>query len=483
MTNGTKTGQTYILKQDFEKIFQEYPIAKMQAQPLKEPIIHFFRIEFKNDVENLINPLSYNRIWTSTGISRIANWPSLNIDFEEIEKLNLKFAYIFKEDMSGVYLSIICSDKSDLRKHIKEKCYNYRNQLKKKFPSEKFHETVDLGSKTYVNNFLVDSIVTSKFYAADNIPSDKELLKDLKVFLDYATFLCDEERLDKIDNINKMLKTLEYQIKASEDIKYFDNVILHGSNICEMMIRLYLEKEGYIRNDNKYTSFGEMTKICYDRKLLPKDCIDYLNIIRLYRNQRAHQPKIDIENTKIYLKNLNYFLIWFNEFYSQRYYVKNPFKINEVSSLIQPFIDDEENIKQIHLNQLDEEKKELENESIELNEKIESLINGLDESIDGLIEEMDSLENKLTETSLNIKLVEDSKQDLLLEGIADGIKVLLKKTEIIDETTQRTEEKVDLLLNYLTDVRTILQKVTERQLRHTKSLEKIERILEDFTND
>ena len=471
MTDATKTEQSYVLKQDFEKVFHEYPNERMKKSSTEPSIIPFFRNELINDIRNLIISLPYNKVLTSVGMGVLPLWPRVIIDFEKINKLDLNFTYIFKEDMSGVYLSINYTNK-DSPIYFKEKINIYRQKIKDKFQCEKFLEPVNLGHRNNLSGYIKERIIISKFYSADSIPSDQELLKDLKIFLDYVYFLYNEEKLEEIDNINNLIKNLEYQIKIPQLIIGYDNVILQGSKICEMMVRLYLKKENYDLSDEKYKSLGQIIKFCDQKNLLPKNCIDYLNTIRCYRNDSAHGTQQDNNISKTYLKNLNYFLIWFNEFYSQRYFIKNPFQINEISSLIQPIIYDEENSNQNHLMKLDEEKRELENVSIILYEKIESLMKQLDESN----EEIDSLKNQLNENSQNIKKVEKTKQDLLLEEIAKGI-------ERIDATTQRTEEKVDLILNYLNDVRAILQKVTERQIRYTNSLEKRERILEDFTKD
>ena len=137
MTDATKTEQSYVLKQDFEKVFHEYPNERMKKSSTEPSIIPFFRNELINDIRNLIISLPYNKVLTSVGMGVLPLWPRVIIDFEKINKLDLNFTYIFKEDMSGVYLSINYTNK-DSPIYFKEKINIYRQKIKDKFQCEKF---------------------------------------------------------------------------------------------------------------------------------------------------------------------------------------------------------------------------------------------------------------------------------------------------------------------------------------------------------
>ena len=473
MTNTDKKGATQILKQDFEKIFNDYVSEKQEFSFSKAPIARFIRNEFKNDFENLISEFPYNEIRSSAGLGNFANNPYLSIGFERQEKLGLKHVYVFKEDMSGVYLSVLCSDRFDSLTDINKKRDYYRHQIRKnEICGKEFFENVDLGRRTRVSAFLEDSIILSKFYSATNIPSDQELLYDLKVFMDYAYFLYDEEKFEKIEYINKKLETLESLMIYMENRGFDYSIIMESSKICEMMIWLYLEKEGF--DNSEIRTLGQVEHFCLKENLLPKNCIDYLHAIRIYRNRSIHGPRGGEVLSKTYLETLNYFLMWFNEFYSQKYYIKNPFKIDKVSSLIQTLTYDEENIKQSKTNL-----KELEIETKELNEEIISLRRKLNEKD----EKVELLEKELDLKTLKLKEIENSKRDALLGELADGIRILINNTDEIKETTRRTEEKVDIILNNIDDMMELLQKSTARQIDNANSQVEREKILENFTKD
>ena len=479
MINANKE-ENSILKGDFEKIFDNYIFEKHTLNFSESPIVKFIRKEFKNDFEDLISELPYNEIISNTGRGNFANNPYLSIGFEKLEKLGLKHNYIFKEDMSGVILSMICLDKSDSLPNIEEKRDYYREQIRK---NKQYHddlfECVDLGRKTSVSAVLEGSTIISKFYSADNFPSDQELLKDLKVFMDYGYFLYDDAKLETIENINKGLTSLEQLMRHSGEKGFNSSIIIHGAKICEMMIRLYLEKEGF--NDYEYRTFGEILHFCKEKNLLPINHINYLHKIRIYRNELFHGLSFEDNISNTHLEILNYFFIWFNNFYSQRYFIKNPFKINESYSLLESLASSEEKNGQTkpHLKELYEEKKELEIETRKLYEEIESLKTQLDEKD----EKVESLEKELNDKTSKLKEVEKSEEVALLEKIDERMKSLEDNADEIKKTVKRTEEKVDIILSNIDDMIELLQKSTSRQINNTNSPEEKEKILENFTKD
>ena len=478
MTNTNKE-ENFILKQDFEKIFNNYPIEKQEIDFTNSPIVKFIRKEFKNDFEDLISELPYNEIISNTGRGNFANNPYLSIGFEGLEKLGLKHHYIFKEDMSGVFLSMTYFDRSDSLPNIEEKREYYREQIRKnKQYNENLFECIDLGRKTRVSVIVEESTIISKFYSADNFTSDQELLKDLKVFMDYGYFLYDDAKIETIENINKALKTLEHLMKHSGEKGFNSAIIIHGAKICEMMIRLYLEKEGF--NDYEYRTFGEILHFCKDENLLPKNHIDYLHKIRIYRNELFHGLTFEDNISKTHLEILNYFFIWFNNFYSQKYFIKDPFQINENYSLFKPLTDEEgTGINKNNLKELYEEKKELEIETKKLYEEKESLKIKLDEKD----EKVKSLEKELAEKTLKLKEVEKSELIALSKEIDNRLKILENNTKEIIKTAKRTEEKVDLILNNIDDMMALLQESTTKQMNNTSSQEEIDKILENFTKE
>ena len=204
-------------------------------------------------------------------------------------------------------------------------------------------------------------------------------------------FLSREEELRKIEQINDSIKILENNVKLVNDENYSRGIIISGQKVIEPMVILFLEKEGY---KNDFKTFGQVIRFCRTEKILPKNGINFLETIRIYRNEMAHGPMPTYNLIKTYLEASNYFILWFNEFYSQKYDIENPFEIEELSSLIQSLPIDKDS-----LTEEDDElliSKESEDPFKEINEakKLKYEIQNLQENITNLNNEIIVLEQE-----------------------------------------------------------------------------------------
>ena len=339
---------------------------------------------------------------------------------------------------------------------------------------------------------------------------------------DDELFTEDYEKL-KISEINNLIKTLEEEIKNIENDSYYYGILLHGQKISESMLILYLEKNGYIKDYKKflqgtqyktkinakidYKNFMQILNYCMETKILPDNVIKFLRTMQKYRNEGIHGAKPDYDLIKTYLETLNYFLIWFNEFYSQNLSIKNLFRINEISLLIQSLSKDD--LINDYFLKLDAESKNLENQLKELNKEINPLKLKLNKSnkikyarnLDGNVSsfpsdyerdiglanknlgnELETIEKRLDEVKSKQSELETKKIMKALEIIGKNQEIINKKIDELSETTQRIEDKIDKILNTIDTKMDAFLSFISDQISNAASKEEIEKLITGFTN-
>ena len=145
--------------------------------------------------------------------------------------------------------------------------------------------------------------------------------------------LSKKDEKTKIKGINKLIKSFEEKIRTMECEDDYVFVIVYGYKITESMVKLYLEKEGYIE-DYKKSKTLRYAIYAKNNGIFPPNVRKFLMIMVKYRNEVVHGAKPDYKLTKTYLETFNLFLLWFNEFYSTRYHIENPFRTFYLSSII-----------------------------------------------------------------------------------------------------------------------------------------------------
>ena len=100
------TENCYVLKDDFERVFRDYLPQREKYGTTAAPIAYFIKDELKNDFINLIDDakIPYSGYYASVGAGNLAHCPQLSLSASLGDRIGLHFLFVFKADMSGVYL-------------------------------------------------------------------------------------------------------------------------------------------------------------------------------------------------------------------------------------------------------------------------------------------------------------------------------------------------------------------------------------------
>lgn len=198
--------KTFILKEDFERIFNDYLPQRKEYGTTRAPIAYFIKQELKNDFIHLVDPeFDYKELYVTAGVGSLAHCPQLSFQSDIGCNLRLHFIFIFKADMSGVYLSMRYLGRLDSDESLKIKRDVYQYCIKTHFPEFEFLESIDLASKTSFSKSYEKSTIISKFYAKDAIPSDDVLIRDMKEFMKCEKLLCELKPLDDEELVKKAI--------------------------------------------------------------------------------------------------------------------------------------------------------------------------------------------------------------------------------------------------------------------------------------
>ncbi|NOY47855.1 MAG: DUF3578 domain-containing protein [Chlorobi bacterium] len=179
-----------------ENILRE-PIADYLKEESKEfggnELANKFRHNFPEEIENLLIDKTRYKTIGSPGKGNWTDCPWIAILDTLITESPQKGYYpvfLFKSDMSGVYLSlnqgvtdVIENYKRDAKDVLKLRAEDFRARLK--FDSSKFLTKIDLNSKTRNAKHYQAGNIIAKYYSNDNLPGSNELKSDIKQFLEY----------------------------------------------------------------------------------------------------------------------------------------------------------------------------------------------------------------------------------------------------------------------------------------------------------
>ena len=149
-----------------------------------------------------------------------------------------------------------------------------------------------------------------------------------------------------ITDINNLLKNFETLIKLNT-IEMNSRKILDASLICETMLDLLLKREGYLLKNN--TPFSQIIIFCTNNKIIPLECSEFLNIIRIYKDNVIKGIETSENLTSSFLNAFAYYITWFKNYYTDKFSPEKEFKIENCCRLIQ--LGNNEKIK---LNSIDE---------------------------------------------------------------------------------------------------------------------------------
>lgn len=183
-----------ILKTDFEEVLNNFLRYKNEGFNKDNHILKFVHKTLPNNIKSKID--GTYEVKGSVGKGNWADCPTvaiLDTNITTSTQHGIYLVYLFKSDMSGVYLSLAWgsyqfnNDKDELHKAVEE----IRNLLldSNKIDNSELNENIDLVSNgTRPQSYEAGSIVF-KYYPLENFPDDEILINDLNEYLDLYDFV------------------------------------------------------------------------------------------------------------------------------------------------------------------------------------------------------------------------------------------------------------------------------------------------------
>ena len=200
------TKGSFVLRDDFERVFRDYLPQRKKYVKAGAPIAYFIKEDLLTDFTNLVDShFTYFGTNATVGQGNLAHCPQLFFWGDYGCNLELMFMFIFKADMSGVYLSMRYSGRLDSDESLKIKRDVYQYCIKEHFPEFEFLESIDLKSDTAFSISYEKSTIISKFYPKDNIPFDEDLIKDMNDFIECGKLLCKLKPLNDEELVKKVM--------------------------------------------------------------------------------------------------------------------------------------------------------------------------------------------------------------------------------------------------------------------------------------
>ena len=197
-----------VLRDDFERVFRDYLPQRKKYVKVGAPIAYFIKEDLLADFSYLVD-MHFSGFGTdaTVGKGNLAHCPQLFFWGDYGCDLGLMFMFIFKGDMSGVYLSMRYSGRLDSDESLRIKRDVYQYCIKEHFPEFEFLKSIDLVSDTDYSISNEKSTIISKFYKKGNIPDDDVLIEDMKEFFKCAKLLCELKPLNDKKLVEKVMGT------------------------------------------------------------------------------------------------------------------------------------------------------------------------------------------------------------------------------------------------------------------------------------
>ena len=324
-----------------------------------------------------------------------------------------------------------------------------------------------------------------------------------------------KEEDEDINQINKLLNDYEKQLKLISDEKKF-YYIFTGSTITELMLKLLIKKEGYFNPNDNYTFFSYIETL-YQNNIIPRQCYEFLHLIRRYRNEFIHGEEQSNKVILSFLNAFNYFIQWFDNYYSITY--EKEFQIEECCELINSLTYDKENKTLIFIkneesyllsdNELKINKINIKKDINKLKEEIKYLENNKTEIQYNFSEKNDLMDSAIKNENFNNKMIKELELELqnkeklyqkqinelknynnyILKKLDENTKLFEKCIELLEENNsrgERIENKINDLYSKLDTISSqnkTIQTLTERLIENADSKEEIERLTETYIDE
>lgn len=246
------------LKDSLELILYEYPNA-LQENFAGHDLAAILRKEVPSIVEQHVNEPERYKVRASAGQGVWAKSPWIavfDVLVTDAPSYGYYPVYLFREDFTGVYLSLnqgVTSVqekyKSSAKGALQAKAADFRAQIGG-IPSRFKESEIDLraSSKTNYSSYYEAGNICARFYSADDIPTDSELVSDLAQLISIYDVLSynetipnglgeseDDEHSVFIEDLRKFRqhKRIERNIRLSKEAKR-----VHGTTcqICEIKL-------------------------------------------------------------------------------------------------------------------------------------------------------------------------------------------------------------------------------------------------------
>ena len=184
----------FILKTNFEEVLNNFFRYKGDGFNKDNYILKFVHKTLPNNIKSKID--SNYEVKGSVGKGTWADCPTvaiLDTTITTSTQYGIYLVYLFKSDMTGVYLSFewgsyqFNNDNDELHKAVED----IRKLLidSKKIENFELNETIDLVSNgTRPKSYEAGSIIF-KYYSLENLPNDEILINDLKEYLKLYDFV------------------------------------------------------------------------------------------------------------------------------------------------------------------------------------------------------------------------------------------------------------------------------------------------------
>ena len=220
-------GGYFILKKDFEEVLKNFLRYKREDFEKDNYILRFVHDNLPKEIKSNIEG-NYT-VKGSVGKGNWADCPTVSIldnDITNSTQDGIYLVYLFKSDMSGVYLSFTWGS-YQFKKH-KEKLHeaveDVRNLLFTSNKIENFElgESMDLISNAARPKSYEEASIVFKYYSLENFPDDEILINDLNEYLrlyDFVKENYDGKYRDLIE-FNSRNKTQQYWIFSPDKNAY-----------------------------------------------------------------------------------------------------------------------------------------------------------------------------------------------------------------------------------------------------------------------
>ena len=191
-------------------------------------------------------------VLTSAGVGSLANIPWASITYHHYMdmKLGLEVDYLFKSDMSGVYLSFKIFYYDELKekygdsfdKYLEEESNSIRDYLiEEDLIANDLIYDVDLLKEGKFSKIFSTGTIVAKYYDSNNVPSDDELSDDLKQFLHIYEIV--EKKYNKEINqeyLEKSIKVGNMKRKTIKHDSFYEYLLDQGYLFDKETIENYL---------------------------------------------------------------------------------------------------------------------------------------------------------------------------------------------------------------------------------------------------